>query len=259
MQASSLKLKLTMVDLLGLENALVSINWTSFEKNMLQQFITFCELNQQDVLLDTNCRKGELLTNVAPIVEHALGITNDADDYTTCKKEICNNKNVDLIFCKLASLPFKKNIFTILVNYFSFLNYEDINSMLKDTLKYCGFDGRFGIQDFYSYDNEKINDFFKHFDGEVNHCESSKIKYLNQEVLIENDFKIIRQSVEEIEFNAMYYIARHYKTTQDLDQINKLINQARQDEILSKYIYLKNDQLTMKRKILSVMAINQCN
>ena len=59
---------------------------SGIEKEAIQRFVEFCELNEEDVMLDTNCGRGDFIIVASKRIEHSLGAISDKTLYDVCMK-----------------------------------------------------------------------------------------------------------------------------------------------------------------------------
>jgi hypothetical protein len=220
---------------------------------VIDRFIGFCELNAEDVLLDTTCGRGEFVLSAAKHVEHILGVVSNLDVYRMCLSNTEGQSNIDILNCKLDKLPFKRDMFTVVVNRFGLSHLENINATLKLLADYSGTSGRLCIQDFCDSENEELNNFFNRFDYEIFNKQTPVTRF-KPSMIGSLGFRIIKEDFSEDESDIMWYIGMENRTLNDMGKINAIILDALNHPLLSKYVYLKNDILCIKRRIISVIA-----
>jgi hypothetical protein len=220
---------------------------------VINRFIGFCELNAEDVLLDTNCGRGEFIISASKHIEHALGVVSGQDLYDLCVSNTASESNIDILNCKLDKLPFKRDMFTVVVNRFGLTKLENLNGTLSLLIESSGNKGRLCIQDFCDYDVEEIDEFFNRFDYEIFNKQTPVTRF-KPSMIGCLGYRIIKEEFTEEETDLMWYIGMKNRSLIDMNKINSLIHDALNHPVLSKYVYLKNDILCIKRRIISIVA-----
>jgi len=221
--------------------------------SIIKQFIGFCDFDAEDVLLDSNCGKGDFIIAASKLTEHALGAVSNQDAYYACLTNTSGMANVNILNSKLETLPFKRDMFSVVVNRFGVSLAYNAPTLLKNLINYTGNKGRLCIQDFSDFQTAVIDDFFRKFDMEIFNRETPVMR-LEKSMIEVLGFRIIKEEITEVETDLMWYISIKNRGIIGMEKVNELIHAAMRHPEISNYVYLKNEMLCIKRRLISLMA-----
>jgi ubiquinone/menaquinone biosynthesis C-methylase UbiE len=226
-------------------------------KEYQEAYFKFCEIVSQDTLLDFACGTGDYAIAAAPRVKYAYGvdISKGMIEIAKNKAEQLNVKNVSFLCNPVESTPFEDESFSIIMCRSAFHHFHAYGCIFDEMVRCCQTGGRISIQDIVAYPDEKIDNFFEEFEREVDishHKTMSKefIKtlYAQRSITIKKTFEV------EVDLNFQDYIGHARQSEESKTRISKLLEKGLNDPDISKYFFIKDQNLFFKREVLGILG-----
>ena len=158
-------------------------NW-SVTKNIEYQkaYFDFCEISEQDNLLDFACGTGEYAIFAASKVKFVQGIDISKGMIEIAQKQAIKEKlnNIDFLCNPVEQTPFEDGSFSVVICRSAFHHFNDYVGIFNEMIRCCQQGGRISVQDIIAYPNERIDNFFEEFERlvDVSHHKTLTKKYI---------------------------------------------------------------------------------
>jgi len=233
-------------------------NW-SVTKNVEYQkaYFNFCEISEQDYLLDFACGSGEYAIFAAPKVKYVQGIDISKGMIEIAKKQAKKEQlnNVDFLCNSVEQTPFEDGSFSVVICRSAFHHFYDYVKIFNEMIRCCQHGGRISVQDIIAYPDEKIDSFFEEFERlvDVSHHktlskEFIKNLYDQRNIKIKNMFEI------EIDLHLQEYLGHARQSKENKKGISKLLEKGLGDLDISKYFIVKDKDLFFKRVVFLILG-----
>lgn len=233
-------------------------NW-SVTRNLdyMQQYAEFCELIENDTLLDVACGTGEYALYCAQQIKEVCGVDLSSQMIGVAQKKANDFKLENLSFRvqDVFELPFESNQFSIVNCKSAFHHFEDYETNISEMKRCCKVGGRIAVQDIIAYEKQKTNDYFERLESliDISHNKTLSAEFLTG-LFHNHNIKIVRSRVVTIELNFLEYLNHAVQTEEIKSEIFNRIDSGMKDaEIASNFIE-KEDRLYFKRNVLLILG-----
>jgi ubiquinone/menaquinone biosynthesis C-methylase UbiE len=226
-------------------------------KEYQEAYFDFCELSAQDTLLDFACGTGDYAIAAASRVKYAHGVDISKGMIEIAKKqaEQAKVKNVNFLCNPVESTPFEDGSFSIIICRSAFHHFNDYARVFNEMLRCCQAGGRVSIQDIVAYPDKKTDNFFEEFEREV---DISHHKTLSKEFIktlyTQRNTKIKKAFEIEVDLNLLDYLGHARQSEESKSRISKLLEKGLNDPDISKYFFIKDQNLFFKREVLGILG-----
>jgi ubiquinone/menaquinone biosynthesis C-methylase UbiE len=236
-----------------------NFNSWSVTKNKEYQvaYFDFCEISALDTLLDFACGTGDYAIAAAPRVKYVHGVDISKGMIEIAKKqaEQANVKNINFICNAVESTPFEEGSFSIIICRSAFHHFNDYTRIFDEMLRCCQAGGRISIQDIVAYPDEKVDNFFEEFERAVDISHNKtlskefiKTLYTQRNINIKKSFEI------EVDLNLQDYLGHARQSEESKSKISKLLEKGLNDPDISKYFFVKDQNMFFKREVLGILG-----
>jgi ubiquinone/menaquinone biosynthesis C-methylase UbiE len=233
-------------------------SWSVTKNTEYQKgYFDFCEISSQDTLLDFACGTGDYVIAAAPLVEYAHGIDISKGMIEIAKKQAkqANVNNICFLCYPVENTPFEDGSFSIIICRSAFHHFQDYDRIFDEMLRCCKIGGRISIQDIVAYSDEKIDNFFEQIESEIDishHKTLSKgflkALYTQRKIGIKNTFEIV------VDLHFQDYLGHAKQSEEGKIKISTLLEKGLSDPDISKYFFVKDQELFFKREIFVILG-----
>lgn len=233
-------------------------NW-SVTRNVeyMEQYSDFCVITPEDRLLDVACGTGEYAIYCAQKAQTVCGV-----DLSTKMIEIAEKNANDLLLKNISfkiqdalKLPFKDKLFSIVNCKSAFHHFDDYEKNISEMIRCCEPGGRIAVQDIVAHEFTIINDYFERMENliDISHNITLSKEYLTN-LLIDNNIKILRSHIVDVELNLQEYIHHAVQTEERKNQIINHIDLGINDSEIANYFIKKKEGWYFKRNVLLLLG-----
>ncbi len=232
--------------------------WARKNLDFIELFYDSCKLKTDDILLDVACGSGEFAVFCAKKIKevHGIDISDNMIKLAENKAHINQLTNINFICTDVEKIPFEDAFFTAISCQSSFHHMRNYSTVFSEMVRCVKKYGKICIGDIMAYRNEKINNFFEDFEKKIDISHNyalSKEDFIN---LFESyNIKISKKLVTEVEHNFNEYLNHAVQSKKNLKKLNKLIEKGLSDFEISKFLYIKNDEIVFKRAGIIIWGI----
>ena len=233
-------------------------NWSVTRNREYQKaYFEFCQISEDDTLLDLACGTGEYALFAAPLVKNVHGLDISAGMIEIAEKNAQENdiKNVTFVCQPVEHTPFADEAFSMVMCRSAFHHFHDYERIFQEMIRCCKNGGRISIQDIVAYDDVQVNSFFEEFEKEIDisHHRTLSKEYIN-DLYDRNDIKITNTLDVEIELNVQEYLAHAQHSEESRGRIIELLQAGLKEHDISTYFRNKDGVLFFKRHVYLILG-----
>jgi ubiquinone/menaquinone biosynthesis C-methylase UbiE len=231
----------------------------SVTKNIEYQkaYFDFCEINNQDTLIDFACGTGEHAIFAAAKVKHVHGVDISKGMIEIAKQQAAkeNVNNISFLCHPVEHTPFEDGSCSIAICRSAFHHFFDYHGIFDEMIRCCQSDGRISVQDIVAFPDEKINNFFEKFERlvDVSHHKTLPKEYI-QSLYEQKNIKITKTFEIEIELQFQEYLNHAQQSEECKKNISNLLEMGLSDPDISKYFFVKEENLLFKRNVFLILG-----
>jgi DhnA family fructose-bisphosphate aldolase class Ia/ubiquinone/menaquinone biosynthesis C-methylase UbiE len=225
-------------------------------KKYLDQFYEFAEINLNDTVIDIACGSGDFLLNCANRIGASKGI-----DYSDKLIEIGNAhlrlkgiKNIVLKVENIEKIIFeKKESYDVVICRMALHHFVDCKAAFGNCVKFGKDICTIAMQDIISYDEKEADEYFDSMEKLIDKTHKRIIsKSSFENLFIEKGVEIKDSIVLEREIKLSEYILHAHQSGEDKIELDKMVLEGLANSILRKYIYIKENEVVFRRKLLLI-------
>ncbi len=226
-------------------------------KEYQEAYFSFCEISSQDTLLDFACGTGDYAIAAAPRVKYVYGVDISKGMIEIAKNQAkqVNVKNVSFLCNPVESTPFEEESFSIIICRSAFHHFNEYAGIFDEMLRCCQTKGRISIQDIVAYPDEKTDKFFEEFEREVDISHNKTMsKEFIKTLFRQRNIKIKKTFEIEVDLHLQDYLGHARQSEESKSRISKLLEKGLNDPDISKYFFVKDQNLFFKRGVLGILG-----
>lgn len=233
-------------------------NW-SITRNTeyMEQYSEFCEIIENNTLLDIACGTGEYAIFCAQKIKTVCGVDLSSKMIEVAKKNanLLQLENISFKVQDAMELPFASNQFSIVNCKSAFHHFDDYGKNIGEMKRCSKTGGRISVQDIIAYEHPKINDYFERLESliDISHNKTLSVDFITN-LFSENNIQILRTHVVSVELNLHEYIHHAVQTEERKNEIFDLIDLGINDTEIKKYMIEKEDEWYFKRNVLLILG-----
>lgn len=233
-------------------------NWSvTRNTEYMEQYSKFCEIIENDTLLDVACGTGEYAIHCAQKIKKVCGVDLSSKMIEVAKKN-ANSLQLENISFKVQDvmkLPFESNQFSIVNCKSAFHHFDDYGQNIGEMKRCSKMGGRISVQDIITYKHPKINDYFERLESliDISHNKTLSVDFITN-LFSDNNIQILRTHVVNVELNLHEYIHHAVQTEERKNEIFNLIDLGINDTEITKYLIEKKDEWYFKRDVLLILG-----
>lgn len=227
------------------------------ERNYLEGFSLFCNIKDNDTILDVACGTGNFALFASKIAKHATGIDISNIEIDIAKKiaEDLRIKNVNFDCGNVERLPYEKDNFSVVVSRYAFHHFNWSEVVFEEMVRCCEIGGKICIHDVVSYENDYLDCFFNEFDKLVDASHNKLLKMSElKDLFKQKQIEILDELIVTVELNVNDYINHAVQNSNSENNLKKILEKCKEDQALIDYLFLKMDELYFKRDIAIILG-----
>ena len=223
----------------------------------MQRYFDFIGISGDDVVLDVACGTGDFSVFTAKRVKRVHGIDISKGMINIALKQAKANSlsNIHFVCHDVEHLPCESNSFTVVVCKSAFHHMKNHGNVFREMIRCCRKGGLLSIQDIVSYDNRKINDFFERIEKQIDVSHNASLsKDMYFRMYNQNNIEIIQSFDVDVELNFSEYLGHAHQSKNSIKRINGLLEYGLEDEEISEFFIMNNEELFFKRKVFLILG-----
>lgn len=231
-------------------------NWKMTQDEKTHQFLLeFYDIGAADELLDFACGTGAFAIFAARRAKAVCGvdISDRMIEVATTNARERQVENIQFICSNVEKVAFESEQFSCVSSKAAYHHMKNYPAVFQEMKRYCQNQGRICIQDIVAYDDSKLDEFFERVELLIDSCHHRTLS--KQEIVDlykQNNVEVFRALVSVSTLNFYDYVSHAVQAEKAKAAIDDLVRIGLNDPLISQWLFIKNDTLFWKRKVLTI-------
>jgi len=233
-------------------------NWSvTNNEEILRALYNFFGIEPEDQLLDFACGTGAFSVYAAQKTKAVQGVDifEKMIEIAVANAKQYELTNIKFLCCDVEKVPFTDESFDSVISKSAYHHMKNNQSVFNEMKRCCKRQGRIGIEDIISYDDQKLDEFFEELELEIDpshHLTLSKAEVVN--LFKENDVKVFRIFESVSDLNFFDYVNHAVQSEKAKQRINDLLEVGLKDSEISRWLFIKDGVTIWKRKVITIVG-----
>ena len=222
----------------------------------LTQFYNFAGISSTDKVIDIACGSGDFLLNCADDIGESKGI-----DLSESLIKIANahlkEREIKNVYFEVKDIEKHEvaydTLYDAVICRMALHHFNSYDVAFQNCLLFGKSNCKVAMQDIIAHNIEEVDQYFDKLERLIDNSHNKIIsRSYFEELFKKGNIDIINSFVLEREIVLKDYMMHANQTVESNFVLEKIIGEGLEDPIIGKYIYLKDNQIVFKRKVLLI-------